>query len=302
MLTRIRPLLLGAAAYLALVGAWRFIVTPLLPEELTRLRDSPGTPWWDEESGTTVFTKGGAHSAPVLVLGDSRVQHGFRPEVFAREGVHLGMVYGAGGQLSVLLPVATRLPARRWIIVVGPMILHRPNHEKVLEYQLELFRENHAIPFTERVDRGGNDLLDGLRLDAVRTLQPRTWQESWFDRPESGVLQDFVRHALRRGSRAERWNQLQRVHVILTEVLDQGWEVICLRMPQSAAMLEVQDLAFPADAFPKLCKSLGIAYLDHSREPFPTKDGLHLTYRASLDYDRFVTQELRRRTDWFDPH
>ena len=79
-----------------------------------------------------------------------------------------------------------------------------------------------------------------------------------------------------------------------------GWEVVCVRMPVGSVVGRAMNEAFSTADMRAACERLAIPFLDHARAPFPTKDGLHLTYGAAQSYARFLVEELRRVTDWVD--
>ncbi len=296
-----RPFLVAAATYLALMGCWQLVATPLLPERLSRCHGFPSAPFWDEVTGAAVFASHGVERADVLFVGDSQAQHGILSAALEQSGLpRAGRIYGAAGQLTVLLPQARRFAARRLVFVISALALHRPGYQKMIAYQRTLYLQHAGIDARERIDRDGNAWLDALRGDTIRTLRPPVWSDGWVERVNPTKAVGFVRRTLRPSSRADRMREFERLQGMLSALLADGWEVVCVRMPVGSVVGRAMNEAFPTADMRAACERLAIPFLDHARAPFPTKDGLHLTYGAAHSYARFLVQELRHVTDWVD--
>ena len=358
------PLLLGGVVYLALLGGWRNIVQPLLPEEAPINADmgfeiAPGT-----SSIRPIMARGDPESAGLLMLGDSRAIPSIYPYMFEERGAQPPtLIWSAGGQLLDLIPVARKYRARRIIIALSPGSVYRklpavfeaianqklpslsslsPRQQRAAArawllklaapFQTSrLVREEALVDrlltflaqvpegtrvgqvyselsaalrppqgfSTKKIDEQLGRWLDAKRERWIRTIFTQTWQHSWFPPLDPDQSNQAYRAGLGPATRDQRNENFMRLEQLLGELHQEGWEVVCTRLPISPALLIIEEEAFPVVKFQRLCQRLSVPFLDYSAGPYLTRDGSHLTATSGMRFCRQFIADLAAATGWW---
>jgi hypothetical protein len=84
----------------------------------------------------------------------------------------------------------------------------------------------------------------------------------------------------------------------LDQMREQGWQIVCVRLPVGKALLNVEDTNFPPQRFVQFCDENRLPLLDYSHAPFSTWDGSHLDASEAMRFTRLLTTDLRSKFGW----
>jgi hypothetical protein len=142
------------------------------------------------------------------------------------------------------------------------------------------------------IDRRLDDWADAVRDACVRTVSTELWRESWFYEIDPAKSNPVYVARVRQELPRDRQDTLERVGELLTGLVDDGWVVVCVRLPVSDELRAIEELALPSSAFSDLCAALGVRYLDYSAAPYSTRDGSHLLAPDAARFTERLVDEL----------
>ncbi|MEZ6016737.1 MAG: hypothetical protein R3F49_16585 [Planctomycetota bacterium] len=286
------PIVLGAALFALGLAAWRMFVQPRMPEQLSG--GQRVVPVYIERSDalTPLWRYGAPHEGGLLIAGDSRVSGAFLVDELARQGHSDAMVLmGPIGQLCDSLAVARTLPMRRLVLGLSPLSVYAP---PTSESEFRRLRELRRSA-TSRFDVYAGREFAALRHDVVRPLELWHWRTGWFERSTAGDDQPYYRTLLAPDTYEARAARLVELEADLRRLLDDGWQVACVRLPAGRVLQEIEEAALPAQRLTALCERLGVPYLDYWTADFATTDGSHLTAGAARRFSAQFAADLALR-------
>jgi len=284
-----------------LLAAWCTFVAPRIPENPRETEHVRGRIWAPEEGDLPYTAPRDPAGVDLLFLGSSRIQHAICERIAEEAGMGSATVlWGQGGQLLDLLGLAQRFAARRAVVAVDPLSVHAESHPRLVEVFQELLAdERGGRTATERIDERLGASVRSFVRSAVPPIRTASWHEAWFhpvDRPKAAL--NWLRPRLREETRAQRLENLAPIAEEMRLMREAGWEIVCVRLPLSRGVAELEDGAFAPGHLREMCAAAGVPYLDYSGEPYHTYDGHHLTIAEARRFTRALVQDLRREVGW----
>lgn len=174
------------------------------------------------------------------------------------------------------------------------------------QVDLELPRLAHAVgqralargASPASIDHRLGVLVDGWRDALVRVVSPSLWREGWMPLAVEQDVVDFYASLLPVTPDLTRMQNLDATGRHLAQLVAAGWEVVCVRMPTSAGLAEVEDGLLPPEAFAEMCAELGVPYLDHQRSAYRTLDAVHLSPEEGRRFSLDLARQLERQLGW----
>jgi hypothetical protein len=285
---RYQPLLIGAAVYALALCMWQSVVFPLLSS------DPRGTvqrgellPEGDELG--PFYLMGEQREQDVLVVGDSRARKALLPGYLADFG-RVGLLWGPGGQLRGLLPIAESLQPERLIVCLSPLSVYSAT---AAEFQTSFWAER--SPFMRRVDANLSSALLELRVRCLDLVASDLWRRGW-DFPFNPKRNSAsYKRQLREETRAQRGIEFALLEQSLRSLVSEGIEVICVRLPISRELMGVEQSDRRLRVYGQMCARVGVPYLDYSLEDYVTYDGSHLARDEAERLSRALVADLRKR-------
>ncbi|MEZ6016045.1 MAG: hypothetical protein R3F49_13075 [Planctomycetota bacterium] len=284
------PLVVGAALVALGLGAWRALIAPRLPERLTNVQDVVATFVDVPDADTALYLYGAPRAGGVLFVGDSRVSEGLLSSALAAHGLaDAAILMGPMGQLRDLLKAARTLPMRRIVVGLSPVSVYAPPTPNLVA---SLAGERTR----RRTDRIDGDLGGAFRLwkrELARPIDTRHWNTGWFERATSAASLAWYTELLGPETRDARSARLTALENELRALINDGWDVTCLRTPVGPALRDIEEDALPAARFTELCARLGVPFLDEWRADYATSDGSHLTPAEAARFSAALAPRLR---------
>ncbi len=286
----------GAVLFVLLFTSWQLGLARLLPEDPGKVEHIyDGVSWEPPDPDMIYFAARDPVRADLLVVGDSRISHGIVERVFEEAGLGTTiLLWGQGAQLIDELQLVRTFGPRRLLVHLDPTAVY----VEVAPWALDVWAHRNdpqAETLTPSlIDTTLDDWLRGLRDEHLATLNTRAWHSNWFYELDPTAHDSILRKRLRRETREERFAQLEPLEQELAGLIRDGWQITCFRLPVSPSLQEIENAAFPGQRFEKLCRSLGVAYLDHHGDPYETTDGSHLSLRSAREISATLARELRR--------
>lgn len=288
------PLLLFAVVFLALLGAWNFLVTPRFPANPRRTDLSAGGLVPTEPGRGPFYSSEDLEHASIIVIGDSRAHHGIVVEAFAEAGLGpTAVLWGSGAQLLELLPEVRAYPARRVVVALSPLSVYA---ERNPELDAIIAKLQGMSP--EKIDFLLNEWLDIRRRGATSVLGTKSWRKSWFYEVNPRRSNPTYTRRLRESTRGQRNAATYELRDVMKELTRDGWELVCVRLPVSPQLLRIEVRAYPPSYFDQLCTNLEIPFLDYARSDYGTHDGTHLTADDAVRFSADLALALRDATGW----
>ena len=274
---------------LLLVG-WK-LAQPWLPPDPQRHHFPPPRVVWIADDLRPLQAVGDPSTADILFLGDSRIHQAIERGPIELAGLGRCAVLGRGGaQLDELLLAPRRFPARRVVVALSPLSLYTDQAQGLGLWQRGWSRDG----FERTLDLWTNSLQNRL----VRTVNPRDWDTSWFARPEPNASTANYQRRLDRRTQPQRSQGLREAFELLHGLREDGWDVLCIRLPISEQLLAVEQDLFGGWQFETLCRRARVGYLDFTSLSYPTVDGSHLTAAGATAFSEHLARRLRIETGW----
>ena len=151
---------------------------------------------------------------------------------------------------------------------------------------------------TARIDQQLSDAADLFRRIHVRSIGPAFWDRGWVEDPRPGRSTGIYQRHLHDDARDERVRAALRIREQLRQLKRDGWEIVCIRMPTSRSLRQIEDSSLPPDALLQLCRSAGVRFWDDSRKHYSTRDGSHLMHPDALEYSASLAERISAELGW----
>lgn len=294
-LRHLRPPLLCVAIYALTLVAWHLAVFPHLPQDPRGPRLERGEPVEGSGEIGPFYVIGDRATAEILVIGDSRIQKAVMPDTLDPEDrARVAVLWGPGGQVLGLLPVARTLGPRKLLVSLSPLSLYSA---RAADFWQDV-REERNRPLARRIDDALAEEFADVRLGSIATIRTDTWGRGWVF-PIDPLFSNYQYSLqLDERTRAQRDVNLAELERRLGELVAQGFEVACLRLPISEPLFAVEQLALRAPELQQVCNRLQIPFLDDSRAAYETYDGSHLAHPDAVRFGRDLMRRLAGELGW----
>lgn len=294
-LRRLRPALLCVAVYSVGLAAWQLALEPRLPQDPRGPRLSRGDLVAESGEIGPFYVLGDPATAEILVVGDSRVQKAMMPETLEPpDRSRVAVLWGPGGQILGLLPLARELGPRKLVIALAPLSLFSARAAAFWER----FREERDAPLARRIDELLAEEFAEVRLRAIATIRTDTWGRGWVF-PKDPLFSNYQYSLqLDESTRQQRDVNLDELERSLRALVQDGFEVACVRLPISDELFAIEQAALRAPELQQICNRLGIPFLDEAHAPYETYDGAHLAYADAVRFGRDLVARLRTELGW----
>ena len=156
---------------------------------------------------------------------------------------------------------------------------------------------------TQEIDRQLNAQSHSVRAGFVRTIRTAPWSRGrWFYTANEDASTGTYQRQLRPKTRPKRRQAFERLERKLEELIAEGWEIVCFRVPISENLEVVESEAFNGELFHRMCERIDVPYFDYTRGvEMETTDGSHLTAPAGRTLTRQLARDIKTKTDWARP-
>jgi len=167
----------------------------------------------------------------------------------------------------------------------------------VLDRMARMHREQvlDATPTTAGFDRRLDSSFSNLLSRYLRRISAATWQESWFPVIDPTKSNAVYLEGIEHEAPGSRDYTRKKVIAMLRGLRQDGFQVVCLRMPVAPELRAIEERVFSQQDFADLARAGGVAFLDYSRAEFHTRDGSHLLAEDARRFSRLLAAELRKR-------
>lgn len=285
------PILWTAALFAAGIALWKAAVEPALPPDARTLQWTRGRFVDVPRAYSPIYRVGDIGPESLVVAGDSRVQSGVSREILDDAGLGpTALLTGPSGQLRDLLRIARDTPARRLVLALSVLSIEG-EPDRGFRRQLRRLREP--------LDRAGVDAaldswLGDQRRRLITPIMTDSWRTAWFGTPDPLAQVEGYRARLQLVSDDARVKRLRQARGLLRALLDEGWTVVCVRLPTNPELRTVEDEAFAPDRFVEFCAELGIEYHDLGADAagYSSRDGSHLLPSEGRRFSRELAARL----------
>lgn len=289
------PLLLGSVVTAVLLAVYSIAIAPRFPEDPDRVRFRPIRSFWFADQLRPLFSFEDPETAELLVIGDSRALRAVVAARFEEQGLGETAVLARGGaRLVDLIEAAREMPTRRLVVTLTPFSLF----ERSVRDERGTEPERGELTTQARIDRYLDEHASRLRHNLVRTIDPAVWRRAWLPSPANVKAPIGYSDLMLVEEREQNRAALQRVVDQLAQLRDDGWDLVCVRIPISPELLAVEELGLPSAWITEAVEGAGLRYLDWSARDYPTDDGSHLTGPACEEFSAALAAELARLTGW----
>jgi hypothetical protein len=267
------PLLLGGALYALLLAGWMSI-SDRLPPALKDLQWRVGRFVDVEDADTPLYSYGRVRPGGLLLAGDSRITAACSLEVLTEAGIDdAWLVMGPSGQLKDVLAAARAWPTKRMVLALSPLSIYGPPQ---VGPRIVLAEERGGWT-THKIDDALSEWLNSHRKRWLRRIHPGMWDDAWFGSRQPAGSVPFYRGLMRgQENRRARRARLAELETGLAALRDEGWRIVCVRLPVSEPVREVEAAGMQPDLIAAAVARLGLPFLDYYEADFETGDGSHL--------------------------
>ena len=144
------------------------------------------------------------------------------------------------------------------------------------------------------LDSDLNQKLDWVRLSLVRAISTSTWRTSWDHLLDETSSEESYERNLEKRDLEEYQESCREIASQLARLREDGWKVVCVRLPVSDGLHELELRYVSDQSFEELCREAGVPYLDYSKYEGVTRDGSHLIQAEAVEFTRLLANDLKQ--------
>jgi len=142
------------------------------------------------------------------------------------------------------------------------------------------------------IDARLNSWFTHERFGSIRLIRPRPWAVSWFDKIDVHGS-DHIYQLRADNYVEEEWaSTRQEILDTLHRMRANGSELVFVRMPVAPSLMEIERSLVSDEELREFCREAGGRFLDYAEEPYPTHDGLHMTYESERRFSKQLAADL----------
>ena len=131
-----------------------------------------------------------------------------------------------------------------------------------------------------------------LRFNSFRTVRPKRWAVTWFDKFDETLSDSLYQSHADRFDASESKATRETVLNEIIQLRANGCDVICVRLPVAPSLTEIERSVISDEELREFCRDAGAPFLDYAGESYATYDGLHMSHGSEVRFSKRLAADL----------